>query len=60
MKNELMNKNFEAAPITLKLEGNPAATAIGYVVLGITTLGICAMFRGYALDFEKLHLTPAT
>lgn len=59
MENELMNPTAPQMPVPITLEGDPAAKAIGYVVLGITVLGVCAMIKGYGLDFGRLHLAPA-
>lgn len=58
MENEIMTTNTDLSPVAFSLEGSSAAIAIGYVVLGIAVLGVCAMFRGYKLDFGQLHIAP--
>lgn len=59
MKNEITTTTIIPSKISFTLEGNDATTAIGYIVLSITALSICAMFRGYTVKFGSFHITPS-
>lgn len=53
-----MNPNTAMVPMNVSLNGYPAAIAVGCVMLGFTTLGIYAMYKGYSMDFGALRVVP--